>query len=313
MNVLITGALGHIGSKILSRLNEVNNIKNVYIIDNLRSNNINVLFNLNPKKIKIKFIRADLINYKILNNIKIKIDVVIHLASITNMEESFKMKEIIFENNYRIFKNIVSFCIKKKSKLVHLSSTSVYGYQSKLADENSNNLMPQSPYAEEKVLEENYLKKKLKKLKFVTLRLGTITGISKGMRFHTAVNKFCLNAILNDYIPVWGSAMNLYRPYLSLNDAVKTIFFFINNRKFNNQIYNIISSNYTVKEILDIIRSFNFKPKIKVVKSPILNQKSFKVSRKKIDMTGLKLKGDIVNDIKSTLKMLIGINQINNN
>jgi nucleoside-diphosphate-sugar epimerase len=50
MNILITGALGHIGSKILSRLNEINNIKNVYIIDNLRSNNINVLFNLNPKK-----------------------------------------------------------------------------------------------------------------------------------------------------------------------------------------------------------------------------------------------------------------------
>ena len=49
MNILITGALGHIGSSILSRLNEINNIKNVFIIDDLRSNNINVLFNLRPK------------------------------------------------------------------------------------------------------------------------------------------------------------------------------------------------------------------------------------------------------------------------
>ena len=90
----------------------------------------------------------------------------------------------------------------------------------------------------------------------MTLRLGTITGISKGMRFHTAVNKFCLNAVLKENIPVWGNAMELYRPYLSLKDAVKTIFFFINKKKFNNQIYNVISSNYTVKEILDIIKKF---------------------------------------------------------
>lgn len=308
MNILITGALGHIGSSILSRLNEINNIKNVFIIDDLRSNNINVLFNLRPKKIKIKFIKANLINYQILSNIKVKIDVVIHLASITNAEESFKIKELIFKNNYGIFKNIVNFCIKKKAKLIHLSSTSVYGQQSKLVDENFNNLLPQSPYAEVKVLEESYLKKNSKKLKYVTLRLGTITGISKGMRFHTAVNKFCLNAVLKENIPVWGNAMELYRPYLSLKDAVKTIFFFINKKKFNNQIYNVISSNYTVKEILDIIKKFKIKPKVKVVKSPILNQKSFKVSRKKIDMTGLKLKNDIVNDIKSTLKMLRGLN-----
>ena len=159
MNILITGALGHIGSSILSRLNEINNIKNVFIIDDLRSNNINVLFNLRPKKIKIKFIKANLINYQILSNIKVKIDVVIHLASITNAEESFKIKELIFKNNYGIFKNIVNFCIKKKAKLIHLSSTSVYGQQSKLVDENFNNLLPQSPYAEVKVLEESYLKK----------------------------------------------------------------------------------------------------------------------------------------------------------
>ena len=55
-------------------------------------------------------------------------------------------------------------------------------------------------------MEENYLKR-LKKLKFITLRLGTISGISKGMRFHTAVNKFCLNTILGYEIPVWTNAL----------------------------------------------------------------------------------------------------------
>ena len=53
-------------------------------------------------------------------------------------------------------------------------------------------------------MEERYLKKNKKKINFITLRFGTITGVSKGMRFHTAVNKFCLNTILKVQIPIWN-------------------------------------------------------------------------------------------------------------
>ena len=67
-----------------------------------------------------------------------------------------------------------------------------------------NNLLPQSPYAKVKIYEENLLKKNSKKLKFITLRLATISGVSKSMKFHTSVNKFCLNAILKEPIPIWG-------------------------------------------------------------------------------------------------------------
>lgn len=307
MNILITGALGHIGSGILYRLTKIRDLKNLYLVDNLSSNNINVLFNLNIRKIKIKFLKGDLNNKSVLKSITTRIDVVIHLASITNSEESFKIKNLIFKNNFGIFKNIVEFCNKKKANLIHLSSTSVYGHQSNLIDEKISNLLPQSPYAEEKVLEEKYLKKNYNKFKFVTLRLGTIAGISKGMRFHTAVNKFCLNAIQKEKIPVWGNALQLYRPYLSLEDAIKTIFFFINKKKFNNETYNIITSNYTVMQILNIIKKNKINLKIKKIKSPIKNQKSFKVSRKKILMTGIKLKKSIEKDIKLTLKMLRGL------
>ena len=72
-------------------------------------------------------------------------------------------------------------------------------------------------------------KKETKNLNYITYRFGTISGISKGMRFHTAVNKFCFNTILREDVPVWGKALNLYRPYLSLRDAIKTILFLINS------------------------------------------------------------------------------------
>ena len=46
MNILITGALGHIGSKLVINLKKIKNLKKVYLIDCARSNNLNVLFNL---------------------------------------------------------------------------------------------------------------------------------------------------------------------------------------------------------------------------------------------------------------------------
>lgn len=301
MNILITGALGHIGSKLINNLKKIKNLKKVYLIDNASSNNLNVLFDLKYKKIKIKFLYGDLLNKKILEQIKDKIKIVIHLASITNAAESVTKKREIYYNNYGIFKNIVNFSIKKKSNLIHLSSTSVYGSQSKTVDEKCLKLRPKSPYAKVKLLEEQFLKKNKKKLNFITFRFGTIAGFSSGMRFHTAANKFCLKAVLNEPLPIWSNALDLYRPYLSLNDAMKTINFFINSNKFNNQIYNVLSLNCTVREILNIIKKEGYKIKIKKIRSPIKNNSSYFISRNKLDKLKLNLDTKIYKEIKETL------------
>ena len=113
MNILITGALGHIGSKLIDKLGKIKGLKNVYLVDSARSNNINVLFNLKLNKPKIKFLLKDLNNKNSLKLIDKKIDVVVHLAAITNAEQSFKDKKLVFDNNFSIFKNVVNFCIKK--------------------------------------------------------------------------------------------------------------------------------------------------------------------------------------------------------
>ena len=81
MNILISGALGHIGSKLINNLSGIKNLKKVYLIDNATSNNLNVLFNLSYRKIKLNFIKGDLLNDSTLLKVNDKIDVIIHLAS----------------------------------------------------------------------------------------------------------------------------------------------------------------------------------------------------------------------------------------
>ena len=100
------------------------------------------------------------------------------------------------------------------------------------------------------------LKKFKNEIKYTTFRFGTISGVSKGMRFHTAVNRFCLDASLDKDINVYKTALNQFRPYLSLDDAFKLFKFTIENDFFKNDIYNALSENCTVKGILDKIKKY---------------------------------------------------------
>ena len=304
MNLLITGCCGHIGSYLVENINKIKKIKKTIVIDNLSSTNINSLFN-NKKANNIKYYYRDLRQKNSLKEFK-SINYVIHLASMTNAANSFNRKKEMYTNNLDCMKNIINFCIKNKSKLIHISSTSVYGKQTKLVDENCEEkfLKPQSPYADIKLIEEKMLKKFDKKLKYITYRFGTISGISKGMRFHTAVNKFCLDASINQPISVYKTALHQYRPYLSLNDAFRLFKFTIENNFFKNDIYNALSENFTVKQILDKIKKYNRDIKIKFVDSPIMNQLSYHVSKDKLKKEGLILNNKIENDIKQTLNIL---------
>ena len=156
MKLLITGGLGHIGSYVIENLSKNKNIKKIFLVDNISNQRFNVLFKLNNKK--VKFIYGDL---KIVNFIKKipKSDIVLHLASTTNAEKSFENKNEVNKNNLGSFKNIVEYCKRYKSKLIHISSTSVYGPQKNFVDENQKKLFPRSPYAEIKLKEEKILKK----------------------------------------------------------------------------------------------------------------------------------------------------------
>ena len=124
------------------------------------------------------------------------------------------------------------------------------------------------------------------------------------MRFHTAVNKFCLNAVLGINIPVWGKSINLYRPYLSLTDALKVFKFLIIKNFFPCEIFNVLSENKTISEILKTIKKNNLNPKINFVKSRILNQDSYKISNEKIKKIGVKLNAKISKDINDTIRRI---------
>ena len=198
MKIIITGALGHIGSYLIRNLHKSFPKCEILMIDNLLTQRYSSLFNL-PSIVKFRFIEGD-INQMDLVDIFKDANVVIHLAAITDAASSFENAKALENNNYNSTKRIAEVCLATNTNMIMLSSTSVYGTQSKIIDEDCSlsDLAPQSPYAETKLKEELLIQKLNKDygLNCIILRFGTIYGASIGMRFHTAVNKFCWQAVL---------------------------------------------------------------------------------------------------------------------
>jgi UDP-glucose 4-epimerase len=300
--VLVTGALGHIGSGFIrSNFGGLDNVE-LLISDNLATQRYTSLFNL-PPHVK-NFHQIDSKDTKISELIQ-KSDLVIHLSAITDATSSFKRPKELFENNLNSTKTIVDLCGEYDKFLVFPSSTSVYGSQETRVDENSLNLNPQSPYAECKIQEEEYILD-AKNNKFISLRLGTVHGVSPGMRFHTAVNKFCFQAAYGQNVSVWKSAHNQVRPYLSLGDLYVNLLKIISNPKIilSNKILNVVSRNLTPSDILSIIREVVPDLKIEYVEEPIMNQFSYEVANDLSILNSFEYGDSIREDIFDTIKLL---------
>jgi len=303
--ILITGALGHIGSKLIHSI-EPREFEEVLMLDNLSTQRYSSLFNL-PKDTNFKFIEANILEADLPTLTK-GVDAVVHLAAITDAQSSFERREEVEQVNYEGTIRVAEACMEAGASLLFPSTTSVYGSQAEVVDETcpTEGLKPQSPYAEYKLKSEQKLQElgEEQGLRFVTCRFGTIFGTSTGMRFHTAVNKFCWQAVMGQPLTVWKTALDQKRPYLGVNDAVRTIKFINEKDLFDGKIYNIVSSNNTVRDITDTIRKSILDLEIKLVDSEIMNQLSYHVLSDRIRDIGLALKDTLAKGVDETIQLL---------
>ncbi len=308
--ILITGALGHIGSKLIHDF-KPDEFSEVVLLDNMFTQRYSSLFHL-PDGVNFKFLEGDVLTAD-LEAIMKGVDVVIHLAAITNAEGSFDIQEKVEEVNFDGTRRVAEACIKTGTKLIFLSTTSVYGTQEAVVDEDcpDKDLQPQSPYAKSKLKAEKFLETlgQETNIKFVTCRFGTIYGTSIGMRFHTAVNKFIWQACLGKPITVWRTAMDQKRPYLALSDAVRALKFIIKNEIFDNKVYNVLTTNATVSEIASAIKKFVPDLEVSYVDARIMNQLSYNVSCRKFISLGFNFEGNLEENVKETVKTIKNVRQ----
>lgn len=253
--ILITGAEGFIAVNLATFLSKKN--FEIFGIGNKK----------HTKKISSKFGYNLLLNKKIdLKNLKKKfkkIDLIIHcagsgLVGLSNQEN--------YEKNYLTTKTILDFsiCLKKKPKIIFMSSYSLYGNSNNKSIKENFALKPLSSYAMTKKSSEEILLKysKLYGLNITILRLASIygEGLKKQLIFD-ACEKISKNK------NVFYGTGNEIRDWLHISDLTILVYKVIKKNLNYNTIINCgTGRGNKVKDIIEIIKKeFNSNIKIKYI------------------------------------------------
>jgi len=151
--VFITGGCGFLGSAVVRKLLSMGYLITVY--DNLSTGQLEYL----PTHSKIRFIQGDVTNWEMISSIIKGHDYVIHLAAQAFIPMSYNFPDIIAQTNTIGSLYLFKACIKKGIKrIVHVSSSEVYGSAKYIPIDEKHPLNPISTYAVSKLASDQWAK-----------------------------------------------------------------------------------------------------------------------------------------------------------
>lgn len=150
--VLVTGAGGFIGSHLVERLVDLG--ANVRALVKYSASGSHGLLELLPvlAREKVEVISGDLLHPETADIAVADTEIVFHLAAIIAIPFSYVRPEQVFENNTRSTLNLLQACRGAQvQRLVHTSSSEVYGTAQQIPITETHPLEAQSPYAASKI------------------------------------------------------------------------------------------------------------------------------------------------------------------
>ncbi len=240
-NILLTGAFGYIGSHFIDNYHKLFNIK---ALDSKYFDE--------PKEIVSKTYLSKIKDIRDIDEDDIKdIDIVIHMSELSNDPMGEIDPKITQDININGTKKLVSILNKSKvSKLIYMSSCSVYGVDSTYPYEENSELNPLTEYAKAKVENENLLLNLDSNYQIKILRNATAFGFSPNHRIDLVVNDLVYSAIKNNKIELLSDG-SPKRPIVHITDICKIIYLLITEEESKKLIFNVGSNemNYSIKDI----------------------------------------------------------------
>jgi len=283
-NILITGGTGFIGQNLLPRL-----IKEGYKVILL------VKPGGTPKGCsrEIKIIRDDLTkNASSIRKIN-KIDVIIHLAGLVDIDESLKEPEKHIELNLLMLLNVlgVARAMKKAPLFIFSSTDRLYGRTGKSAVDETEPAWPIEPYTASKILGEKIVETyhHLYGIPYIILRIDSIYGPHQPSRMFISD---VINKMLRGEKIITGG-LDVRKNFVYAGDLIEAFLATIKSSTRNqNNIYNVGGTQHSLKEALAIIdkmmeKKTGRKNFLAIKSGPIKRDKKnevnpFLLSRKKI-------------------------------
>ena len=318
-NILVTGADGFIGSHLtdlllskgykvtaLSMYNSFNNIGWLEDIKNKKSKNLNIL-------------SGDIRDYNFCEQITAKVDTVFHLAALIAIPYSYIALDSYFETNVKGTLNICQAARKNKVKrIIHTSTSEVYGSAEYVPIDEKHPLKAQSPYSASKIGAEAVAMSFFYSfdLPITVARPFNTFGPRQSAR---AVIPTIITQIISKNKTLNIGNTSTIRNFNYVEDICYGFIGLAKNKNTIGKIINIGSdSQFSIKEVLDLIKKI-MKSNIKVkINKKRIRPKYSEVSKLSCDnslikeLTKFKPKVKFEDGLKKTIKWFLKKENIKN-
>lgn len=284
MKILVTGGAGYLGSvlvpKLLVRGHSVRVLDIGYFgVDHLRA--------MRPAvEIVRDDIRAVLRDPALLDALLKDVEVVVHLAAISNDPSAELNARLTEEVNFESTRDLATVCKARGIRFVFSSSCSVYGEAAAEQDE-TGATNPLTVYAKSKVDSDEFLLSLADETwRPAILRNGTLYGFSPRMRFDLVINIFSYCSSLYNEVRVFGDGLQ-WRPFLHVADCSRAFIHFVENADHKHVICNIAHENLRVVDLIDVFAAINPAVRARFIQMDNPDNRNYHVSLKRMREEGI--------------------------
>tara|TARA_B100000575_G_C23128016_1_gene653826 strand:+ start:1490 stop:2485 length:996 start_codon:yes stop_codon:yes gene_type:complete len=254
LKVFVSGADGFIGSHLTEEL--INRKYNVIALTHYNSfDNIGWLTDLNKIKPKnLKIVSGDIRDNNLIENYTKNVDIIFHLASLIAIPYSYISPRSYVDTNILGTLNILEAAKKNNvKKVVHTSTSEVYGSAQYAPIDEKHPNVGQSPYSASKIAADQIAFSYYSSfdLPVTILRPFNTYGPRQSVR---AVIPTIISQIINNKKNIKLGNVNTSRDFNFVSDTVAAFINCINNDSVNGKIINIGSGyDVTIKQLTNII------------------------------------------------------------
>lgn len=256
MKLLITGGAGYLGTEVIRRLvADPVDITEIVVYDNFSRGNYGLF--TQPElagKRQVRVVEGDLLDSRKLREVVSGSEVVLHLAArVSTPYASDSAHSYDQVNHWGTAELVYAVEDAGTPTLIHLSSTSLYGFADGEVDE-STPPVPNSSYGLSKFRAEEQMRRLMDKgaTRTVILRAGNVFGYSPSMRFEAVINRFMFEAKYLHRISLHGRGEQV-RPFIAVSDAARVIERAVRG-EIASGLYNVAAANVAVGDIANLMR-----------------------------------------------------------
>ena len=251
----VTGSEGFIGSSLVEKLLEQKDF--VFALVSYNSfGNIGWLRKISSKNKRLKVIFGDLKDPDTYSDFLSKSDYVINLASLISVPYSYSGPKSYLENNILGCHFLYSSCRNLKiKKIIHISSSEVYGTPKTLPITENTIYNPQSPYAASKAGADHVAKSYFYSFDLPIIILRPFNNFGPKQSLRAVIPTIINQALKGEEIKI--GKVSTRRDFLYVSDTVEAILKTISSNKnlFGEEIN--LGTNYTFKvnEVVNLVSS----------------------------------------------------------